>query len=158
MKTLTILLITLSICLVAVMTTTVYAAEKDLDETSKSKSHHHMGHMGHMGHGNSQEMNEHMTVMHAQMQAIHAEKDPAIRKQLLQAHRQSMHEGMQMMHGMGGNGKMGMMHKENGKAMKGKEKIDDHAKMEHMEHRMDMMQKMMEQMMQHEDAHMHSTE
>ena len=155
MKTLTTLLITLSICLVAVMATTVYAAEKDLDETSKSKSHHHMGHMGH---GNSQEMNEHMTVMHAQMQAIHAEKDPAIRKQLMQAHRQSMHEGMQMMHGMGGNGKMGMMHKENGKAMKGKEKIDDHAKMEHMEHRMDMMQKMMEQMMQHEDAHMHSTE
>ncbi len=148
MKTLTTLLILLSLCLVAAMATTVYAAEKDLEETSKSKSHHHMGHMGH---GNSQEMNEHMTVMHAQMQAIHAEKDPAIRKQLMQAHRQSMHEGMQMMHGMGGKGKMGMMNKENDKAMKSKGKMDDQARMQHMEHRIDMMQ--------HEDAqHMHSKE
>lgn len=155
MKTQNTLLIMLSICLAAVMTTTVYAAEKNLDEASKSKSNNHMGHMGH---GNSQKMDEHMAVMHAQMQAIHAEKDPAIRKQLMQAHRQSMHQGMQMMHGMGHKGKMGMMHKENGNTMKGKEKMGDHARMEHMEHRMDMMQKMMEQTMQHEEAHMHSKE
>lgn len=62
-----------------------------------------------MRHSNSQEMNEHLTIM--------------------QAHRQSMHENMQMMHGMAGNGKMGMM------------------------------QGMVEQMMQHEVAqHIHSKE
>jgi len=156
MKTFTTTLLILSLSITAAMAATVYAAEKNLDDASKSEPHHHMGHMGH---GNTQEMSDHMTVMHAQMQAIHAEKDPAIRKQLMLAHRQSMHEGMQMMHGMGGKGSMGMMHKDNNKAMKGKGIMDEHARMDHMEHQMDMMQKMMEQMMQHEDAqHMHSKE
>lgn len=110
-----------------------------------------------MGAGHSQEMDNHMT-------AIHAEKDPEKRRILMEAHRQSMHEGMEMMHGMGGNGRMGMMHKqsdENDTAKKGKGKMDDQVRMDNMEHRMDMMQKMMGQMMQYEDAkhrHMHSTE
>ena len=161
MKTLTTTLLTLAISIVAVMATTVYAAENDLDKASKSESHHHMGHMSS---GHTQEMNDHMAAMHAQMQAIHAEKDPEKRRILMEAHRQSMHEGMQMMHGMGGNGRMGMMHRQSGKndaAKKGKGKMDEHARMDHMEHRMDMMQKMMDQMMQHEDAkhrHMHSKE
>ena len=53
------------------------------------------------------------------MQEIHEEQDPEKRKQLMQAHRQSMHEGMKMMHGMGGRGMMGMMHEEKHKPMKG---------------------------------------
>jgi len=56
-----------------------------------------------------QKMQEHMKTMQAQMQAIRAEKDLDKRNELMQAHRKSMHEGMEMMHGMGG-GMMGMKH------------------------------------------------
>jgi hypothetical protein len=101
--------------------------------------------------------------MHEQMQAIHAEKDPEKRKQLMQEHRKSMHEGMEMMHGMMGGGMMMGMHgdasKENGKKHKhgkGEGPMDPESRMNMMEERMDMMQMMMEQMMQHEEAkHQH---
>ena len=115
-----------------------------------------------MGAKHMEGMNEHMEAMHAQMQAIHAEKDPEKRRALMEAHRQSMHEGMEMMNSMCGKGRMGMMHRDdNKKAEKGKTNLDKHARMDHLEHRMDMMQKMMDQMMQHEDVkhrHMHSKE
>ena len=137
------------------MVITVNASEKTLDD-EEIVSHHHMG-VKHM-----EGINEHMEAMHAQMQAIHAEKDPEKRRILMQAHRKSMHEGMQMMDNMCGMGRMGMMHRDdNKKAEKGKTNLDKHARMDHLEHRMDMMQKMMDQMMQHEDVkhrHMHSKE
>ena len=102
-----------------------------------------------------QNMRDHMTSMHAQMQAIHAEKDPEKRQQLMQAHRESMHKGMEMMHEMGGEGKMGMHHRHKQQAKKKAENTENHRCMERMEHRVDAMQMMMEQMMMHEDAHRH---
>ena len=153
MKLLTSALLMLMISMLTVMVP-VNASEKDLDEPD-SVSHH-------MGAKHMEEMNEHMATMHAQMLAIHAEKDPEKRRILMEAHRKSMHEGMQMMDNMYGMGRMGMMHRDGRKkAEKGKANLDKHARMDHLEHRMDIMQKMMDQMMQHEDAkhrHMHSKE
>ena len=135
MKKLNIKSLMLFISVLIVTSMTAYAREND-------NRHAHM-----------QNMHDHMTAMHAQMQAIHAEKNPEKGKQLMQAHRQSMHEGMKMMHKMGHKGKMGMMHGEKHKANKKEESADNCKQMEHMGHRMDMMNQMMEQMMLHEDAH-----
>ena len=149
MKRSTIPLLMIIISTVMMITTVVYATEKENEgkESLTSESHRGPAHM--------QQMHQHMDAMHAQMQAIHAEKDPEKRQQLMQAHRQSMHEGMKMMHGMRGHGRMGMMQEEKPRHKKGDGKMDQNARMEHMEHRMDMMQRMMNQMMQHEEAHRH---
>jgi hypothetical protein len=147
MKILTTTLLMLSISIAVLMNTTVYAAEEhEPSNASNSKSQTENAGM--------MKMHENMSAMQAQMQAIHAEKDPVKRKELMQAHRKSMHEGMQMMmQDMGGNGMMGgMMHGGKQKAMMGNRKMDEHARMDHMEERMNMMQQMMDQMMQHEDA------
>lgn len=99
-------------------------------------------------------MKQNMHKMMKQMEEIHATKDPEKRKQLMQEHMQSMHEGMQMMKGMGGGMMMGMMgdKKGGGEMMaKGMDKNMDSNDMSQrhqmMEQRMDMMQMMMEQMM-----------
>jgi hypothetical protein len=81
-----------------------------------------------------QQMMERMKTMHAQMDKIRQTADPKEREKLMAEHMKTMQEGMQMMQGMGG-GMMGMMGGGQGPQM--------------MEGRMDMMQMMMEQMMQH---------
>ncbi len=80
-------------------------------------------------------MGEHMQKMQKQMQQIHASKDPAERKRLMDEHMKSMQGTMPMMSGMG--------------ARAG---ADPSQRMQMMEMRMDMMHKMMEQMLQHDAA------
>ena len=151
MKTLSTTLLVLSMSIAAVMSTMAHAAEHKHEGGSSSESQ--------KGHAHMEKMHTHMKMMKIQMQEVHEEQDPEKRKQLMQAHRQSMHEGMSMMHDMGGKGMMGMMHGgEMHHGMKDKsaetpKKMDEHARMGHMEERMDMMQMMMEQMMQHQAAH-----
>ncbi len=157
MKKLTIAVLIFSISALSAATLTVYASEDDRDE--KQSDSYRQG--CRMGSWDSEEMSNHMEAMHAQMQAIHAEKDPEKRRILMQAHRQSMHEGMRMMHGRDGNGRMGMMHRGNKSDEQVKGKMDEHARLDRMEHRMETMHKMMEQMMQHDDVrhrHMRSIE
>jgi len=96
----------------------------------------------------------------ARMQKI---TDPAERRKLMDEHTKAMQEGMQMMRGMGGGMMQGMKMGEmmeggmTSKAPKdgaGKPGMGRGAPMspEMMERRMDMMQMMMEQMMQHQKA------
>ncbi len=108
-------------------------------------------------------MHENMQKMQAQMQKIMQTKDPKEREKLLNEHWQSMHDAMKTMRGMGGGMKMsgggkagGMM---DGGMMGGSGKTQSRmmsgdmmggGKM--MEDRMDMMQMMMEQMMEHMGA------
>lgn len=159
MKIFTTTMLVLTMSTAAIMTTIAYASEHMYEKKGPSSSKQYQRH------GQMQDMHELMGAMQAQMQAIHAEKDPEKRRQLMQAHRQSMHEGMSMMHDMGGKGMMGMMHGDGQKAKEddGEDSdkseyrhrhrdMDEHARMDHMEERMDMMQMMMEQMMQHEEA------
>ena len=111
--------------------------------------------------GMMDKMQGHMKKMMQQMDAIHKTDDPEKRDKLLQEHRQSMQEGMQMMRGMGGGMMKGMMGEGGGDMMQGggmhqgggKMSCDD-KDMRHrmMEQRLDMMQMMMEQMMQHREA------
>jgi periplasmic protein CpxP/Spy len=79
--------------------------------------------------------NDHMQKMQKQMHQIHAAKDPAERKRLMEEHMKSMQGAMPMMSGMG--------------ARAGS---DPGQRMQMMEMRMDMMQKMMDQMLQHDAA------
>ena len=132
MKTLTTTLLVLSMSMATLMTATLYAAED-----------------AHM-----QKMDEHMKHMQAQMQAIHAEKDLDKRKELMQAHRKSIREGMKMMmEDKGDKGEMGKTEGEIHKAMKDEEKMEVHARMGNMEEHLDMMQQMMEQMMEHQNQY-----
>jgi len=107
--------------------------------------------------GMMDKMQKHMETMMQQMDAIHKTDDPEKRDKLLQEHGKSMQEGMQMMRGMGGGMMKGMMG-EGGGGMMGKGgsgmmKGGDKAMCQRtMEQRMDMMQMMMDQMMQHRQA------
>lgn len=100
-------------------------------------------------------MQEKMKVMQAQMDKIHKTTDPAERNKLMQAHMQAMMENMTMMRSMGGpmmmgagdHGSMKMGDKKG--AMMGGDMMQHH---EMMEKRIDMMQMMMEQMMQRDQA------
>ena len=105
-----------------------------------------------------EKMQEQMKKMREQMEKIHATTDPQERQKLMEEHMQSMREGMKTMRGMGGN-KMGMMGKDKpmmedgGKEKDGKPmgmKMMKRHKI--MEERLDMMQMMMEQMLEHENA------
>ena len=113
---------------------------------------------------NMEKMQEKMKKMQEQMEKIHAATDPAERRKLMKEHMQSMQEGMKMMGRMGGGMKGGdMMAKakkdqdgpmmEDGGGdkggMMGGMMMKKHKKMED---RMDMMQMMMEQMIEHEKA------
>ncbi len=141
MKILTTSFLILVMSMATIMTMAVSATENESEATNSSE-------LG-KGPAHREKMDTHMKMMKIQMQAIHEETDPEKRKVLMQAHRQSMHEGMKMMHGKGDHGMMGMMY---GKHKGSKGKMDDHARMQHMEQRMDTMHMMMEQMMQHEDV------
>lgn len=106
-----------------------------------------------------EKMHSHMQAMQEQMKEIKATKDPEKRKELMQEHRQSMHEGMMMM----GNMEKGLMSKggvqQKQQAMSCAEDDAQCERMQSMqnrqaamEERMQMMQMMMEQMMEHQSA------
>jgi hypothetical protein len=115
-------------------------------------------------------MRDNMKKMQELMAKIHASKDPAERQQLMQQHSRAMHEQMQMMQAMGG-GQDGMM----GGGMKmgggmqggasppagaqggpppGEGMMNHEMMMNHqaMQARMGMMEMMMGQMLQHQEA------
>ena len=102
-----------------------------------------------------EKMQEQMKKMREQMDRIHAAKDPQERQKLMTEHMQSMRDSMNTMHAMGGGmmGKKGepMMEGsgDSGGAPMGKMMMKRHKMMED---RMDMMQMMLEQMMEHESA------
>ncbi|OGA16545.1 MAG: hypothetical protein A3I63_11715 [Betaproteobacteria bacterium RIFCSPLOWO2_02_FULL_66_14] len=101
------------------------------------------------------EMQDKMKSMQAQMDTIRTVTDPAVRQRLMQEHMQAMQENMKTMRGMGGpmmkgsgeHGGMMMGGKKGG--MKDGDMMKHHAMMES---RMDMMQMMMEQIMQRDQA------
>ncbi len=103
------------------------------------------------------QMQDHMKKMQDLMARLQKTTDPAERKKLMEEHTKAMQEGMQMMRGMGGGMMQGMESGMMGQAPKdgaGKPGMGRGAPMspDMMERRMDMMQMMMEQMMQHQKA------
>jgi hypothetical protein len=110
--------------------------------------------------GESQEKWEHyieqwqgrMNTMHEQMDRIHQTQDPQERQRLLEEHWVTMDQqmrDMRMMEGMTG-GMMGGMHGRQGNQGRGHmHMMDPEQQGRYMQDRMDMMQMMMEQMMQH---------
>jgi hypothetical protein len=102
------------------------------------------------------QMQDHMKKMQDIMARLQKATDPAERKKLMEEHTKAMQEGMQTMRGMGGGMMQGMM----GGGMMGQAPKDGVAKPgmggpmspEGMGRRMDMMQMMMEQMMEHQKA------
>ena len=106
-----------------------------------------------MGHEIPQ-MHENMKAMQAQMAKIRATTDPKERQKLMQAHMQAMQDGMKAMHGMGepmmkGDSQPGGMAQDGKKDMAGGGMMKHH---QMMEDRMNMMQMMMDQMLQHQQA------
>ncbi len=101
------------------------------------------------------QMEQDMKNLQLQMDKIHKTTDPKARQKLMDAHMQAMQETMKAMRGMGGPMMKGGC-KHDGMMMcaqKGGMKEDDIMKnQEMMEHRLDMMQMMMEQMMQSDQA------
>ena len=101
------------------------------------------------------QMLEKMKAMQAQMGRIHKTTDPKERQKLMQEHMQAMQENMKTMHGMGGPMMMGSGQR-GGMMMGGKKggmtEGDMMKRHEMMEKRIDMMQMMMEQMMQRDQA------
>ena len=100
------------------------------------------------------QMQEKMKAMQEQMEKLQATSDPQERQKLMQEHMQAMQDSMKAMHSMGGpmmmgNGQPGGMAKDGHKHKAGGDMTQHHAMMEK---RMDMMQMMMEQMMQHDSA------
>jgi hypothetical protein len=100
------------------------------------------------------EMQENMKKMQQQMETIRATSDPKERQKLMREHMEMMQGGMKSMRGMGGPMAMGggqgggmAMGEGKGKGMGSGDMMQRH---EMMEKRIDMMQLMMAQMMQHE--------
>lgn len=107
-----------------------------------------------------EKMQEKMKTMQEQMEKIHSAKDPQERQKLMKEHMQSMQEGMKMMGGMGAGMKGGDMmaraEKDQAESMSdagdGMGMCMMMKKHKSVEARLNMMQKMMEQMMEHEGA------
>ena len=97
-------------------------------------------------------MQENMKEMQQQMEKLHATTDPKERQKLMQEHMQTMQDNMKSMRGMGGPMMTGMMGGKPGTSAPGMMSGDPKHQQEMMEKRMDMMQMMMEQMMQHDQA------
>lgn len=101
------------------------------------------------------QMQQNMKTMQVQMERLRTTTDPTERQKLMQEHMQSMQENMKMMRNMGGPMMMGsgqsggMTAMGRQKDMAGGEMMQRQAMMEK---RMDMMQMMMEQMLQHDQA------
>jgi len=88
------------------------------------------------------QMLENMKKMQTQMEEIRKTTDSKERRKLLQDHMQNMQKGMNLMQGVGGPTMMRMLGDKPGTS-------DPKQQQEMMAWRMDMMQMMMEQMMQH---------
>ncbi len=101
------------------------------------------------------QMQQNMKTMQVQMEKLRTTTDPNERQKLMQEHMQSMQESMKTMRNMGGPMMMGsgqsgsMMAMGRQKDMAGGEMMQHQAMMEK---RMDVMQMMMEQMLQHDQA------
>ena len=99
------------------------------------------------------QMQENMKRMQQQMEKIRATSDPTERQKLMQEHMQAMQENMKMMHGMAGPMMIGSG-RDSAMMMGGKKggmtPSDMMKRDEMLEKRMDMMQMMMEQMVQHD--------
>jgi hypothetical protein len=106
------------------------------------------------------QMHTNMTLMQSQMDTIHATTNPKERQKLMQAHMQTMQEGMAMMRSMnkpksmdgsqsGGMAMGGDKGKPGDKVMMGGDMMKHH---QMMEERMGMMQTMMGQMLQHQQV------
>ena len=97
-------------------------------------------------------MQERYKKMQEQMEKVRQAKDPKERQKLLQEHWQTMHDGMGMMGGMGmgpRGGGMGMGYGPRG-CPAGATPEATACRQNMMERRMDMMQMMMDQMMEHQ--------
>jgi len=94
-------------------------------------------------------MHAKMKKMQEQMEKIRASKDPEERQKLMQEHMESMREGMKAMRGMGRKPKGECPDEGDGEAA---EKGGMMKKHKLVEDRLDAMQKMMEQMLEHEAA------
>ncbi|MEK6209796.1 MAG: hypothetical protein AABM64_05370 [Pseudomonadota bacterium] len=107
-----------------------------------------------------EKMQEKIKKMQEQMEKIHSAKNPQERQKLMQEHMQSMQEGMKMMGRMGagmkGGDMMGKAKKDQGESMtdagEGMGMCMMMKKQKSAESRMDMLQMMMEQMIEHEKA------
>ena len=97
-------------------------------------------------------MQDNMKKMQDLMAKIHASNDVAERRQLLEQHSKAMQEQMEMMHGMGrgAGGMQGASPTDEGMM---KKMMMNH---QSMQDRMDMMEQMMGQMLQHQDAQQHA--
>lgn len=91
------------------------------------------------------QMQENMKTMQQQMEKLRTTTDPQERQKLMQEHMQTMQKNMTAMRGMGGP-TMGMMGGKGGPMMN----MDPKQREDFLQRRIDMMQMMMEQMMQHE--------
>lgn len=91
------------------------------------------------------QMQENMKTMQQQMERLRTTTDPKERQKLMEEHMQTMQKNMTAMRSMGGP-TMNMMGGKSGSMMN----MEPKQREEHMQRRMDMMQMMMEQMMQHE--------
>ncbi len=110
---------------------------------------------------NMEKMQEKMKKMQEQMEKIHSAKNPQERQKLMKEHMQSMQEGMKMMGGMGegmkGGDMMARARKDQAESMTDAGDsmgmcVTMMKKHNSVEARLNMMQKMMEQMMEHEGA------
>ena len=99
-------------------------------------------------------MHAKMKKMQEQMEKIHESKDPEERQKLMQEHMESMREGMKAMRGMGKRPKGECPEEEGdgGTAEKGGMMGGMMKKHKLVEDRLDAMQKMIEQMLEHEAA------
>jgi hypothetical protein len=100
----------------------------------------------------TQQWRERMNTMHNQMDRIQQTKDPEERQRLLEEHWKTMDKQMADMRTMEGmmGGMMGGMHGRRGDQGRGNmHMMDPEQRDTYMQDRMDMMQMMMEQMMQH---------
>lgn len=97
-------------------------------------------------------MQEHMQKMQGLMQKIQTAKTPEEKKKLMQEHMDMMQSGMKMMKDMKGMGMMGDGNMMAGKMDDGKMNSGKTCNSNAMEQRMDMMEQMMDQIMQHQAA------
>lgn len=137
----------LALIITAVMASPVFAEKhhKQGDDEANGMN----GMMNMMSQEKMTAMQEHMQKMREGMKRIKGESDPKKREELMQEHMVFMQEGMQMMNNGMGKEMNKSEHKKGGNA----EKMDEAnvmSRMKMMEQRMNMMQMMMEQMMQHQ--------
>jgi len=130
-----------------------FAAEQSTpDRDKKTTAAKPASGMGMMDDKQIAQMQENMKKMQQQMEQVRGTTDPKERQKLMQEHMQTMQENMKTMRGMGspmmmGGGQRGGMAMDGHKDMAGGDMMKHH---EMTEKRMDMMQMMMEQMMQHD--------